>query len=174
MGILLRDYHTTQVPSDRKGVTHYTRKSELAMEELNTILSSRDYRSDAVYTVAISVSDGSPHTVQEFTTALKKPVFTLYLGRKSCPLSLPLQPQVVSKATLREAFESACFGDELASIIATGVASIYWEDNSESGLDRQQVITRRDAPRSRKRWQFSERRENYGTMKKEETPCTSA
>lgn len=174
MGILLRDYHTTQVPSDRKGVTHYTRKSELAMEELNTILSSRDYRCDAVYTVAISVSDGAPHTVQVLAAALKKPVFTLYLGRKSCPLSLPLQPQVVSKATLREALESASFGDELSNIITAGAVPICWEDDSTSGLERQQVITRRDALRSRKRWQFVDRRENCGTMKKEETPCTSA
>jgi CRISPR system Cascade subunit CasD len=144
------------------------------MEELNTILSSRDYRCDAVYTVAITVSDGAPHTVQVLVAALKKPVFTLYLGRKSCPLSLPLEPQIVSKTTLREALESASFGDDLSSIIVTGTVPIYWEDDSASGLERQQVITRRDALRSRKRWQFVERRENYGTMKKEETPCTSA
>lgn len=180
MGILLRDYHTSEAP---RGEGFATRRREIQAvldqkrsdtQFKGTILSSRDYHCDAVYTVAISVSDGAPHSVQELAAALKKPVFTLYLGRKSCPLSLPLQPQVLNKATLREAFESASFGDDLVSIIAAGVASIYWEDNTESGLERQQVITRRDAPRSRKRWQFVERRENYGTMKKEETPCTSA
>lgn len=174
MGTLLRDYHTTQVPSERKGVPHSTRKSELAMEELNTILSSRDYRCDAVYTVAIYVTDAAPHTVQDLAAALKKPVFTLYLGRKSCPLALPLQPQVVSTATLREALENVTFDDELSVIIATGTASVYWEDNSSSGLEQQQIIIRRDAPRSRKRWQFSDRRENCGTMRKEDPPCTSA
>lgn len=180
MGILLRDYHTSEVP---RGDGFATRRREIhavldqkrsGTQFKGTILSSRDYRCDAVYTVAISVSDGAPLSVQELATALKKPVFTLYLGRKSCPLSLPLQPQIINKATLREAFESASFGEDLASIITSGVALIYWEDNSESGLERQQVITRRDAPRSRKRWQFVERRENYGTMKMEETPCTSA
>ncbi len=180
MGILLRDYHTTEVP---RGEDFATRRREIqavhdqkrsGTQFKGTILSSRDYRCDAVYTVAINVSDGAPHPVQELAAALKKPIFTLYLGRKSCPLSLPLQPQIINKATLRDALESASFGDELAIIIANGAAPIYWEDDSTSGLERQQVITRRDAPRSRKRWQFSERRENYGTLKKEETPCTSA
>ena len=34
---ILRDYHTTQVPSTRRGVTHLNRKSELSEEKLNTI-----------------------------------------------------------------------------------------------------------------------------------------
>jgi CRISPR system Cascade subunit CasD len=174
MGFLLRDYHTAQVPSAKKGVTHYTRKSELAMEDLNTILSSRDYRCDAVYTVAINLSDSAPHTVQELITALQKPVFALYLGRKSCPLSLPLQPQIINRATLREAFASASFGDDLAGIIAPNATQVYWEDDTASGLDRQQVIIRRDKLRSRKRWQFAERRESFCMIEKEETPCTSA
>jgi CRISPR system Cascade subunit CasD len=175
MGILLRDYHTTQVPSARKGVTHYTRRSELAVDDLNTILSSRDYRCDAAYTVAINVTDGASHTVQELAAALQKPVFTLYLGRKSCPLALPLQPRIVNAATLREAIEAVAFGDEFSGmIVATGPAAVFWEDDVESGLERQQVIIRRDVPSSRKRWQFGERRENCGTMKKGDTSCTSA
>lgn len=172
MGILLRDYHTTQVPSARKGVTHYTRRSELAVDDLNTILSSRDYRCDAAYTVAISVIDGAPHTVQELAIALQKPVFTLYLGRKSCPLALPLQPSIVKAATLREALESVAFSDEFSDMIATGSAAVFWEEDEESGFERQQVITRRDIPGSRKRWQFGERRENCGTIQKGVPSCT--
>jgi CRISPR system Cascade subunit CasD len=168
MGVLLRDYHTTQVPSAKKGIVHYTRRFELAADDLNTILSSRDYRCDAAYTVAINVADGSPYTVQQLAAALLKPVFTLYLGRKSCPLSLPLQPQVISEATLRDALESISTVDELTGIIQKCDAMVFWEDDTESGLERQQVITRRDKPRSRKRWQFSERQENCGTLRKGE------
>jgi CRISPR system Cascade subunit CasD len=168
LGVLLRDYHTTQVPPARKGVVHYTRRSELSADDLSTILSSRDYRCDAAYTVSITVLDGSQYTVQQLADALAKPVFTLYLGRKSCPVSLPLQPQVVTAATLCDALESVQPVEELSGIIQKGDAMIYWEDHSTSGLDRQQVITRRDEPRSRKRWQFSERRENYGLMRKGE------
>lgn len=168
MGLLLRDYHTTQVPPARKGVTHYTRRAELAGHDLNTILSSRDYRCDAVYAVAITVAADSPFSIQQLADKLRKPVFTLYLGRKSCPLALPLQPQIVKAATLRDAFEKLSPVEELSGIIPKGPAMVYWEDDTTSGLERQQVIVRRDAPRSRKRWQFGERRENCGPLRKEE------
>jgi CRISPR system Cascade subunit CasD len=174
MGVLLRDYHTTQVPSAKKGVVHNTRRSELAADGLNTILSSRDYRCDAAYTAAITMAEGSPHTVQQLASALAKPVFTLYLGRKSCPLAMPLQPQVVSATTLRDALGTVPPVEELSGIVQKGDAMVFWEDDSASGFERQQVITRRDEPRSRKRWQFSERRENCGVMRKGEETCTSA
>ena len=64
-GILLRDYHTAQVPPAGKGKMKYhfpTRKDELAVpkDELNTILSSRDYRCDAVYTICLWGRTASP------------------------------------------------------------------------------------------------------------------
>jgi CRISPR system Cascade subunit CasD len=167
MGVLLRDYHTTQVPSAKRGVTHYTRRSELATDELNTILSSRDYRCDAVYTAAITVADCSPYSLEELAAALAKPVFTLYLGRKSCPLAMPLNPQIVNAATLSDALKTRPPTDELTGIISKGATNVFWEDDSASGLEIQQVITRRDEPRSRKRWQFGERRENCSVLQKE-------
>ena len=169
MGVLLRDYHTTQVPSAKRGVMHYTRQSELAKkEELNTILSSRDYRCDAAYTVAITVTNDAPYSLEELASALLKPVFTLYLGRKSCPLAMPLHPQIVNAATLRAALASVPPIAELTEIISKTDTNVFWEGVIESGLARQQVITRRDEPRSRKRWQFSDRHENYGVFRKEE------
>jgi CRISPR system Cascade subunit CasD len=167
MGGLLRDYHTTQVPSAKRGVTHYTRQSELAADELNTILSSRDYRCDAVYTIAITVVENAPYSVEEISSALAKPVFTLYLGRKSCPLAMPLHPQIVSAATLRDALAAVPPAAELTEIISKTDTNVFWEGDIESGLACQQVITRRDEPRSRKRWQFSDRRENHGVFRKE-------
>ncbi len=167
MGVLLRDYHTTQVPPDRKGLVYYTRRGELASGSLNTILSSRDYRCDAVYTVAITVAEDSPFSIQQLADKLRNPVFTLYLGRKSCPLAIPLHPQIVAAATLREAFEEICPAEELSGITPKEQAMAYWEDIPESGLERQQVIFRRDALRSRSRWQFGERRENCGPLPKE-------
>lgn len=183
MGTLLRDYHTAQVPSEKKDVTRYTRYSELAVEDLNTILSSRDYRCDAAYTVAISFRDRCEDSlrilaeilnVQEFTLSvlaekLSKPVFILYLGRKSCPLALPLKPELIKdKKNCKEALESFSFSaDELTGIVQSAQIGIYWEDGIESGYEREHVITRRDAPLSRKRWQFAERRENYASIRKE-------
>lgn len=165
MGTLLRDYHTTQVPSAKRGVTHYTRRSELAVDDLNTILSSRDYRCDSAYTVVVEIRDGAPYTAKELANALMKPAFTLYLGRKSCPLALPLQPQVKSAATLKEVFESVNFGsDELPGVKFNSNSMVYWEEEKASGLAQEQIITRRDTPLSRIRWQFAERREHYCSM----------
>jgi len=174
MGVLLRDYHTTQVPSAKKGVVHYTRRSELAMDDLNTILSSRDYRCDSAYTVAVTVADHSPYTVKQLAAALQKPVFTLYLGRKSCPLAMPLLPQVIKAATLRDALGVVPPSEDLSAINQKGDAMVFWEGDMASGFECQQVITRRDAPRSRKRWQFDERGENCGVLRKGDEPCTSA
>jgi len=183
MGTLLRDYHTAQVPSEKKGVTRYTRYSELAVEKLNTLLSSRDYRCDAAYTVAISFRDDRENSlrilaerlnVPKFTLSvlagkLSKPEFVLYLGRKSCPLALPLQPKVVTATNFREALESHDFyTDDLPGVVQSSQVGFYWEDGIESGYDREHVITRRDAPLSRKRWQFAERRENYAVIQKED------
>lgn len=169
MGTLLRDYHTVQVPSEKKGVTRYTRYSELAVEDLNTILSSRDYRCDAAYTVAISFREGSAYSAQMLAEALLKPVFILYLGRKSCPLALTIKPEVIKdKNNFKEAFESYSFSaDELTGIVQSSLVGIYWEDGIESGYEREHVITRRDVPLSRKRWQFAERQENYAGIRKE-------
>ena len=50
-GQLLRDYHTAQVPgrTSLNGRPHHTRRDELNLprHELNTILSTRDYRQNA-------------------------------------------------------------------------------------------------------------------------------
>lgn len=172
MGLLLRDYHTTQVPSSKRGVTHYTRRSELAGNDQNTILSSRDYRCDAAYTIAICMVEDSLHSIAELATALQKPVFTLYLGRKSCPLALPIHPHIIRATSLHEAL-SGIENVALPDITAMSPALIYWEDGLESGVAQNQTIVRRDALRSRKRWQFSERKENCGFFPKEDASCTS-
>lgn len=176
MGSLLRDYHTIQVPSSGAGRnrrTFLTRRAELTEPDLNTILSSRDYRCDAVYTVAITLCGGSAFRVAELADALHKPVFTLYLGRKSCPLAVPLFPKIVSAVTVKDAFHKTPVPDDLKCLIQDKSSLVYWE-GEQGGYEREQVITRRDEPLSRKRWQFSERKENFATVREEEeSPCTS-
>jgi len=106
-GSLLRDYHTTQVPP-KVAVERYpapTRKNELAAlkkyqaEAANysgTILSSREYRCDALSLVAVRALDGAQFSLDELRDGLLRPKFHLYLGRKSCPLSVPLKPLIRS------------------------------------------------------------------------------
>jgi CRISPR system Cascade subunit CasD len=170
MGTLLRDYHTAQVPPRKKGVTRHTRYTELVSEDLNTILSSRDYRCDAVYTVGVGLRDGSQFTLQNLAQKLRKPEFTLYLGRKSCPLALPLNPKIVETATFKEALNKISLSPHLLPLVTqTTHVGVYWDDGITSGYEKDHVhvIIRRDVPLSRKRWQFSERREHYASVGRE-------
>jgi len=163
-GELLRDYHTTQVPPERRGVRHHTRRDELSADSLNTILSQRDYRSDALYTVTLwRRGDGTTETLQQLADALTKPVFALYLGRKSCPVALPLAPQLVRAESLRDAFAQVAFPDEalLSGLRLADERIFVWENMPRSGMEALHVGPRRDEPTSRKRWQFGERDEYY-------------
>ncbi|HEB87802.1 MAG TPA: type I-E CRISPR-associated protein Cas5/CasD [Gammaproteobacteria bacterium] len=167
-GELLRDYHTTQVPPERRGVRYYTRCDELASDKLNTILSQRDYRMDASYGVAIwAKNDSVPWKLSALVSALLRPQFTLYLGRKSCPPSLPLQPRIIEANTLKEAFDGLPEQEGfLSDLPRGGRAGFYWESLSrdEAGFPDggvHMVYNRRDQSLSRKRWQFAVREEHY-------------
>lgn len=162
---LLRDYHTTQVPSSRRNVHHLTRKSELVEDKLNTILSSRDYRCDGLWVVAISLTAESVYTLNELQQALFKPKFTLYLGRKSCPLALPLSPQIESDVNLKEALDTefspitrSAKEDDLW-LSSNGIATYFWEGSKDDLAAGGTVMTTQpwDNPLSRSRWQFNQR-----------------
>jgi CRISPR system Cascade subunit CasD len=103
-GAPLADYHTAQVPPRKRGFP--TRRDELAVEKLETILSRRDYRAEALHTALLWERDGAPTPLQAVAEALRRPTFLLYLGRKSCPFGLPLAPRLVEGATLIEAFRA--------------------------------------------------------------------
>jgi CRISPR system Cascade subunit CasD len=169
-GLALRDYHTAQVlPAPRLGVA-LTRADELRgpRHELSTVLSWRDYRCDAVYTVATWTRAGASLSLDALATALERPVFALYLGRRSCPPSLPLAPRRVEAATVAEAF-GAYFDPDWPAVAELyerdrGL-TVYWEaDEVPSGIAVEQTFTRRDVPLSRARWQFTARDELRGTL----------
>lgn len=166
-GTLLCDYHTIQVPPALRGVKYATRQDELASNDLGTILSRREYRCDAEYTVALwTVTKELSYSLQSIMTALEQPKFVLYLGRKSCPLAVPLGAHIVLAETLREALEQVQWPIQIQQTIVNHV-DIYWEQvgaGMKSGLDAIHLISRRDKLLSRKRWQFTDRQEYYSTM----------
>jgi len=106
-GHLLRDYHTTQAPDSVGKFTYRTRRDELLIgkDRLGTILSSREYRCDALSLVAVRALDDAPHSLHELCKALLTPKFHLYLGRKSCPLAAPLKPLVRPANGFRQALD---------------------------------------------------------------------
>ncbi len=173
-GTLLRDYHTTQVPTSGKGrnkFTFATRKAELSgpNHDLNTILSSRDYRCDAHYTVCLwTNSESPPYHLSAMKEHLEKPVFNISLGRKSCPAALPLRPRIVQAATLSDAFSSVPFeGDPFTKPLESDAdVQVFWEGEEDQGYERVHVVQRRDDPLSKKRWQFGNRAEYYTMVHK--------
>lgn len=162
-GSLVRDYHTAQVPSNSKKITHRTRKSELSEEKLNTVLSSRDYRCDALWVVAISLTSAASLTLESLKDALLKPVFTLSLGRKSCPLAIPLAPKVVSSSSLKEVLNSE-FPSLTRSIkedrLWLGLSkhvTYFWEGDKNEFSDKNILTTHPwNDPLNRQRWQFKQ------------------
>lgn len=168
-GELLRDYHTVQVPGGKR--EYASRRDELMLDKLNlnTILSQRDYRTGALYQIAVWCRKEIPaYTLNSLREKLLAPHFTLYLGRKSCPASLPLFPLVISDCSLRQAFDAYPLDKAKQwtdQIERSELVSYYWESglsDAELGdMKASMVYPRRDQVSSRKRWQFANRDEFY-------------
>ncbi len=176
LGSPLRDYHTVQVGVPPRKFQFRSRRQELAADKIDTILSAREYRCDSLAVVVVEAMPKAPADLPALANALRKPHFALYLGRKSCPLALPLAPRIVAAASLREAFDNT----ELPSLLGLtdyhqpqqvwpnrldrqalrpGTARYYWEDGMTAGMDASFQTQRHDQPLSRSRWQFAPRRE---------------
>jgi CRISPR system Cascade subunit CasD len=67
------------------------------------VVSRREYLCDATFTVAIRASAQPTMSLDELEAAVKKPYYTPFLGRRSCPLSRPLWEQRL----MAESFEQA-------------------------------------------------------------------
>jgi CRISPR system Cascade subunit CasD len=163
---LLSDYHTAQTAPTRRNRSFATRREEAAAAD-QTILTRRDYRADIAFTILVWLREVSaPWTLNDLAEALRRPHFTPYLGRKSCPLGLPMAPLVVTAATVREAFEVRDAGAreiERKALARPGGGTLWADRQAEGepelGLDEARSEVRRDEPISRARWQFGLREE---------------
>lgn len=178
-GLPMMDYHTAQVPSSGSGrnkKVFATRRDELTKlprDDLNTILSRRDYRQDAYAAVALWARAGAPYSLDELRVKLLAPEFVLYLGRKSCPPALPLMPVTTSAESVEAALADFSFATAAKQIwrddpqtaeraigkMAEASPMLLWDADAETRLPPEQMVTRRDAPTSRHRWQFAVREE---------------
>lgn len=142
LGGPLRDFHTAQpVPTARIRRPGSRRRALAALAAGdNTILTLRDYRTDCAFALALWGGD-----LGALEAALRRPVFTPYLGRKSCPLTMPMVPHRVSAETpvlaLEQAKRPLWLGDVRISAIVsdaypgvTGAQEMRWDDpQSRSG-----------------------------------------
>ncbi|RMW99549.1 type I-E CRISPR-associated protein Cas5/CasD [Allofranklinella schreckenbergeri] len=175
-GSPLRDYHTIQMGEPRRKERFRSRRQSLAADKVGTLLSQREYRCDSIATIAIEALPQAPHSLAELAQALRQPRFVLYLGRKSCPLALPMLPQLVQAEHLHAAFAAAQFPSPMALLdyktprqdwptardrhaFGLGQLRYYWEEGMSPGMPADFDHLRQDQPLSRSRWQFAPRRE---------------
>lgn len=166
-GLLLADYHTAQMPSAKRGRRFATRAQELAAPDLNTVLSRRDYRTGAWHLGAVWPKTEHPRwSLDQLAAAMSRPVFVPSLGRKSCPLGLPLAPRIADAADPVAALtdrHAAAPSDimVLRATLATHPAplTVTLDADLIDPDTAPMVQSRRDQPLSRMRWQFDLRRE---------------
>ncbi|ECE6507619.1 type I-E CRISPR-associated protein Cas5/CasD [Salmonella enterica] len=153
----LRDYHTVSAPRENKKYRYYTRRDELTLapDDVGTLISQREYHCDGYWHVALSATPDAPHTLMALRDALLTPHFPLYLGRKSCPLALPLAPRLMTgtlKAIFIQAAQALSAVELSGFTLSEGVC--YWDDPDEASLIWQQKQHSNNQPVSRQRWQF--------------------
>lgn len=177
----IRDYHTVQSLPEKKfrkygSGCQVNRQRELSVDhdDLGTILTYRDYVCDVVYSAAVWVKgESAPFSLDELAEALRMPKFVPYLGRKSCVLSRPMEPQVVLALDPVSALRNAVFYGDSGRKLSEGrlpVFRVEWKDGKPHDLREGQVVFEgdwdvpkttseqcRDEPGSRRAWQFRNR-----------------
>lgn len=178
LGHGLSDYHTAQVTSEanlrkakKAGVSVRTRREALLQGELNTILSRRDYRADALWRVAMCARDDrTTDSLDDVLQALRRPHFIPFLGRKACPLALPLAPRLIDCAAGVEALKQyslilpRLLEPHFAARLRSEQRHVAWEEGFPMGMDPRQTVRRRDHPEFTLPRLFASRHEHQVTL----------
>lgn len=144
----LQDFHTVQtVPSANIKRPDTRRQALRALKAKdNPVITKRDYRCDCAFGVALW--DGPE--LEMTRRALERPVFTPYLGRKSCPLAAPMAPRRVQALDVVEALERAVLPPYLPQLNPLLIAS---DEATPGGWQE----TLWDEPLDREGWHFGPR-----------------
>jgi CRISPR system Cascade subunit CasD len=159
-GNILTDFHTFQsLHESAKGAA--TRADAMARKDYReTAITRRDYRTDAIWQSAYRLSDRARSlSLSKLGEAFRRPHFALYIGRRSCPPSHPLNPLLYEAADVRDAF--AAHAAETACIAGSLPRSFSLELRADAaGVNATSQHVRRDDPRDRSiRWTFADRNE---------------
>lgn len=127
------DYHTV-----KNARVYYQ-----GLKSHETIQTWREYWQDACYTVAIWSQDQASISLTNIEQAIKKPVYTPFLGRRSCPITRPLfETKIIAETALLALVQQA----EIAT-------TIYSEEYSEGAIE----LKKRDVPIIHQPRQFASR-----------------
>lgn len=140
----LVDFHTSAHGSGGRRIPA-SRREELTMPKIATVPTHREYRQGGYWRVAITAREGALWSLREIADAMRSPKWAPYLGRRSCPLMLPLDPRIVHTETGAHALVRS-----LPARVGCGPSStrrvMRWTEGVDIGIDPQLVVTRRDDP----------------------------
>lgn len=169
LGTSLLDFHTTQRPvvADVKRYKPRSRRDSLAIPRQKTTLSTREYRENSFCRIAIWLRRAvSEPSLPDLRNAMLRPWFSPYLGRRSCPLCLPRDPQIADaadplEALRRHAAHSTAWLRERGILEprSANVLHFGFEDDFPT-LVPEQTQSRRDTRISTRPWQFRPRSEH--------------
>lgn len=172
------DFHTVQTvrqatlkAADKAGEAVRSRRDALALDTY-TFTSRREHRFDGYWRAVAVPRAEAPFSLDDIRDALRAPAFPLFLGRRACPPTLPLDPQIVDAdplvAALRAHPPRFHQGDHPGARALRRLAhhpvALRWDADLDVGLDPHETVERRDAVLSRRRWQFATRREHVAPL----------
>ncbi len=73
----------------------------------DAIVSRREYLCDAEFTLALAFMDSAEYDMGTVVAAIKKPKYTPYLGRRSCPLQRPLYEAIVTADSAQHVLQNS-------------------------------------------------------------------
>jgi len=88
----ITDFHTVQ----------HARKVD-GKPRPEAIVSRREYLCDAEFTLALAFLEHAGYDLERVKQAIQKPVYTPFLGRRSCPIQRPLYEAVVNAENAQDA-----------------------------------------------------------------------
>ena len=173
-GQLATDYHTTQTAKSprikdwvKANGPIRTRTDELVVDDLKTILSQREYRTNSCYTICLWLRPNASVSLDQIKTAIISPVFAPFAGRKANALMLPMRPDLVDASGIDVAFTEFDTRQPLGvsnlwdylKFKPRGHAQIFADADGAHGQMIGRLEERRDIPESRAKWRFGLRTE---------------
>lgn len=171
-GHFMEEYQTISFPEGRGHDKARTRKQELVFSQDNTMQSYREHYMDAVYTIFLTThNNAKSDLLEDIEHALRHPHYVPFLGRKACPLDIPMLPRIISAPTLQAALASK------EAEIPASISSILFPNATAQPSQRRRLViadaafdtwswlteeTRTNEPGSRTSWHFSKNRVRIG------------
>ncbi|MCO5206242.1 MAG: type I-E CRISPR-associated protein Cas5/CasD [Anaerolineae bacterium] len=140
-GTRLTDYHTIGGGYDEPALLTAAGKPKNSSGRPHTEISLRDYLCDAAFVVALWSADSV--LIQRIAAAVQNPVWTLFLGRKSCPPATPVFFGLAETADVETAIRQAPLTDRVVTNQAGRVRAVVETTPIDGILRRDQLVSRR-------------------------------